>query len=155
MSGLCEYEPSSWLGFLKVKFYIARQVQVDVPDMKKVEAGSKQDPKTFKSSSNLGIKISAVQSSKVRSLFLLFLSPGMVMSRGMVSGLACPQPRGKSRQRTISPHSNRRPSYQDGYGLTTSLLFPFFELRTSFMAFPLRKSPVCSRIWKAGKRASN
>ena len=36
------------------------QVQVDVPDMKGesgVKAGSKQDPKTFKSSSNLDIKV--------------------------------------------------------------------------------------------------
>lgn len=57
MSCLCEYEPSQEQGFLKV--YIL-QVQVDVPDMKGesgVKAGSKQDPKTFKSSSNLGIKV--------------------------------------------------------------------------------------------------
>lgn len=52
MSGLCEYKPGA-----------------RIPESG-VKAGSKLDPKTFKSSSNLDIKISAVQSSKVISLLV-------------------------------------------------------------------------------------
>jgi len=76
MSGLCEYEPSQELGFLKVKFYIASASRRSWYERWKwSEAGSKQDPKTFKSSSNLGIKVRAVQSSKalVRSSFLFWV----------------------------------------------------------------------------------
>lgn len=60
MSGPCEYEPRQEQGFLKKKLDIKKKVQVDVSDMKGesvVRAGSKQDPKTFKSSSNLDIKV--------------------------------------------------------------------------------------------------
>lgn len=53
------------------------QVQVDVPDMKGesgVKAGSKQDPKTFKSSSNLGIKVQFNRRKLlVRSSFLFWV----------------------------------------------------------------------------------
>lgn len=62
-------------------------MQVDVPDMKGesgVKAGSKQDPKTFKSSSNLGIKVRAVQSSK--AVFFSLLS--QVLKTGQEIGFS-------------------------------------------------------------------
>ena len=51
MSGLCEYKPGARIPESQILY-----CKCDVPDMK-VKAGPKQDPKTFKSSSNLDIKV--------------------------------------------------------------------------------------------------
>lgn len=73
MSGLCEYEPSQEQGFLKVKFYIASASRRSWYE-RGVKAGSKQDPKTFKSSSNLGIKVQFNRRKLlVRSSFLFWV----------------------------------------------------------------------------------